>query len=553
VFEKAQIKSPPNGIWEPEGNGEAEMNYARMRRVCALAFGLTLTASIVHAQTLTLGVRGGPESMDPHYSALGTHAEAMKHVFDTLVWSDENLQLQPGLAESWRPIDDLKWEFKLRQGVTFHDGSPFTARDVKFSIERIPVVTGPTTMEIYVRRVANIEIVDDYTMMITTNAPAATLPNDFVRLFIVSADAAADYSTPETAAAGFNTGAATIGTGPFKYVSWEPNGELVLERYDGYWRGPAAWEQVVRREIPNDSSRLAALQAGQVDLINYVSSSDYQTLQRDGRVDVFIADSAYVMNLQLDQRDTSPKVYDNAGNVLAENPLRDARVREAIDLAIDRETMVEIVLEGLGKPANQIMPQGFFGSSDAIPDRGYDPDRARTLLADAGFPDGFTIDLFCTNDRLPGDGAICQGLGQMFTQVGIKTNVNAISRTVYFPTQARKEYSVFMNGWGTLTGEGSYTLGSLVHSPNEELKLGAFNRIEYSNPDVDTALQEAIGTLDDTKRRALFEKAMELSMADRAYIPVVVLQTVWAGAKGKVSYTPRADEDTLAYYVEKLD
>lgn len=529
------------------------MNYARMRRVCALAFGLTLTASIVHAQTLTLGVRGGPESMDPHYSALGTHAEAMKHVFDTLVWSDENLQLQPGLAESWRPVDDLRWEFKLRQGVTFHDGTPFTARDVKFSIERIPIVTGPTTMEIYVRRVASIEIVDDYTMMITTNAPAATLPNDFVRLFIVSADAAADYSTPETAAAGFNTGAATVGTGPFKYVSWEPNGELVLARYDDYWRGPAAWEQVVRREIPNDSSRLAALQAGQVDLINYVSSSDYQALQRDARVDVFIADSAYVMNLQLDQRATSPKVYDNAGNVLAENPLRDARVREAIDLAIDRETMVEIVLEGLGKPANQIMPQGFFGSSDEIPDRGYDPDRARTLLADAGFPEGFTIDLFCTNDRLPGDGAICQGLGQMFTQVGIKTNVNAISRTVYFPTQARKEYSVFMNGWGTLTGEGSYTLGSLVHSPNEELKLGAFNRIEYSNPEVDSALQEAIGTLDDTKRRDLFETAMELSMADRAYIPVVVLQTVWAGAKGKVGYTPRADEDTLAYYVEKLD
>jgi peptide/nickel transport system substrate-binding protein len=268
---------------------------------------------------------------------------------------------------------------------------------------------------------------------------------------------------------------------------------------------------------------------------------------------VFLGDSAYVMNLQLDQRETSPKVYDNAGNVLAENPLRDPRVREAFDLAIDRETMVDIVLEGLGKPANQIMPQGFFGSSDAIPVRAYDPDRARSLLADAGFPEGFTIDLFCTNDRLPGDGAICQGLGQMFTQVGIKTNVNAISRTVYFPTQARKEYSVFMNGWGTLTGEGSYTLGSLVHSPNEELKLGAFNRIEYSNPDVDVAMQEAIGTLDDTKRRALFETAMELSMADRAYIPVVVLQTVWAGAKDKVSYTPRADEDTLAYYNEKLD
>jgi peptide/nickel transport system substrate-binding protein len=141
----------------------------------------------------------------------------------------------------------------------------------------------------------------------------------------------------------------------------------------------------------------------------------------------------------------------------------------------------------------------------------------------------------------------------MFSQVGIKTNVNAISRTVYFPAQARKEYSIFMNGWGTLTGEASYTLGSLAHSPDEELKLGAFNRIEYSNPEVDAAMQAGIGELDAEARRAYFEKAMELTMADRAYIPIVNLETVWAGRTDKVTYTPRADEDTLAYYIEPAE
>ena len=523
-----------------------------IKRTTLLALVLSLGATAT-AQTLTIGVRGGPESLDPHYSALGPHADAAKHIFDTLVWPNENLQLEPGLATSWEPIDDDTWEFKLREGVKFHDGSDFTAEDVVFSIERTPEVTGPTTTTIYVRRVAETEIVDPYTLRIHTDGPAATLPFDFVRLFIVSSDAAADYSTAETSAEGFNSGAATIGTGPFKFVSWEPKGDLVLERFEDYWRGPAHWERVVRKEIPNDASRLAALKAGQVDVINYVSSADYLALENDPGIETFLADSVYVMNLQLDQREQTPKVYDLDGNPLAENPFRDPLVREAIDLAIDRETMVEIVLEGLGTPANQMMPAGFFGYSEDIPMPEYNPDRSRALLAEAGYPDGFQMDLYCTNDRLPGDGAICEALGQMFSQAGIQTNVNAISKTVYFPTQARKEYSAFMNGWGTLTGEASYTLGSLAHSPDEAVKMGAFNRIEYVNEEVDRLLEEGAVTLDADKRRDLFEQAMEHTMADRAYISIVVLQTVWAADADKVTMTPRSDEETLAYFIRPLE
>ena len=519
-------------------------------RAFLLAAGLATAAQAVSAQELTVGVRGGPESMDPHFSALGPQADALKHIFDPLVWTGEDLQLEPGLAVSWKPIDDDTWEFKLREGVKFHDGSDFTAEDVKFSIERIPNVTGPTTTEIYVRRVKDVEIVDDLTLNIHTNGPAATLPFDFVRLFIVSSKAAKDFSTAETSAEGFNSGKAAVGTGPFKFVSWEPKGDLVLERFDDYWRGPAPWEKVVRKEISDDSSRLAALKAGDVDVINYVSSADYLALGNDPKIQTFIGDSVYVMNLQLDQRDKTPKVRAKGGGELASNPLKDARVREAIDLAIDRETMVEIVLEGLGNPANQMMPKGFFGSSDKIPMPEYNPEKAKALLADAGFPDGFEIDLYCTSDRLPGDGAICEGLGQMFSQVGIDTNVNAISKTVYFPAQARKEYSVFMNGWGTLTGEASYTLGSLAHSPNEEVKMGAFNRIEYKNDEVDQLLQAGAQELDADKRRALFEQAMEKTMADRAYISIVVLQSVWAGDKTKVIVPTRADEETLAYFIK---
>lgn len=525
------------------------MNYQKFLTPLMLALGLT-AASAASAQTLTMGVRGGPESMDPHFSALGPHAEAAKHIFDTLVWSGTDLQIEPGLATSWSAVDDDTWEFKLREGVKFHDGTDFDAEDVKFSIERIPVVTGPTTTAIYVRRVKDVEIIDPYTLHIHTDGQAATLPNDFIRLFIVSSEAAADYSTPETASEGFNSGTATIGTGPYKFVSWEPKGDLVLERNDDYWRGMGAWESVIRKEIPNDSSRLAALKAGQVDVINYVSSVDYLALERDASVDAVKGDSVYIMNLQLDQREDTPMVRAIDGSDLAENPFRDLKVRQAIDLAIDRETMVDVVLEGLGNPANQMMPAGFFGSSEAIPMPEYNPSKAKALLADAGYPDGFEVDLYCTADRLPGDGAICQGLGQMLTQVGIKTNVNAISKTVYFPAQARLEYSMFMNGWGTLTGEASYTLGGLAHSNNPDVKLGAYNRIEYLNEDVDKLLQDGAKMMDADQRRATYEEAMEKVMADKAYISLVQLQTVWGAKAGMLEFAPRFDEDTLAFFIK---
>ncbi|MBM3569088.1 MAG: ABC transporter substrate-binding protein [Alphaproteobacteria bacterium] len=521
-------------------------------RTFAAALALSVAAfGTVQAQTLTMGVRGGPESLDPHFSALGTHADAAKHIFDTLVWADEKNQVVPWLAESWKAVDDTTWEFKLRRGVKFHNGQEMTAADVKYSVERMPVVTGPTTTAIYVKSVAAMEIPDPYTIRFKTKEPVATLPYDFVRLFVVSAQAAAAANTKESAPQEFNSGKAAIGTGPFKYVSWTPKGDLVLERHDGYWKGAAPWQRVVRKEIPADPARVAALRAGQVDVINYVPSADFETLRKDPKLATVKGDSVYVFNLQLDQREQTPKVYDNDGKPLAKNPFRDARVREALDLAIDRQTLVDIVLEGFGKPTGQLMPDGFFGSSTKIPAKVHNINKAKELLATAGYPNGFKIDLYCSNDRLPGDGPTCGALGQMFAKIGVTTNVQAISRTVYFPAQARLEYSAFMNGWGTLTGEASYTLGSMAHTPAPNIGLGQFNRIQYSNPEVDKLLQEGRRTLDDAKRRALYEQAMEKIVADRAYISLIVLQTAWAGQAAKVELAPRVDEETLAYFYKR--
>ena len=332
------------------------------------------------AQTLTIGVRSGPDSIDPHFTATGTHAEALKHVFDTLTWSGDGLEIEPRLAESWKAVDNTTWEFKLRRGVKFHDGSDFTAEDVKFSIERIPLVTGPNPLTIYVRRVQQTQIVDPHTLRIKTDGPAPNLPNDFIRLFIVSHKAAAGL-TKDTSNPAFNSGKAAIGTGPYKFVSWTPKDQLVLDRFDGFWGPKEPWARHVRKEIPNDAARVAQLKAGQVDLITRVPATDVATLKRDAKLTVQTIDTVYIFNMELDMRDKAPQVSAKDGSALTKNPLQDAKVREAIDLAIDRKALAEIAMEGLGKAQNQLVTPSIFGYSKKIPELKYDPNQAKKLLA----------------------------------------------------------------------------------------------------------------------------------------------------------------------------
>ena len=328
----------------------------------------TLLPQSVSAQTLTIGVRGGPDSIDPHFTATGTHAESLKHIFDTLVWSGDGLEVEPRLAESWKPVNETTWEFKLRKGVKFHDGSDFTAEDVKFSIERIPVVSGPNPTTIYVRRVKETKIIDAHTVHVVTDGPSPILPNDFIRLFIVSSKAAAGL-TKETANEAFNSGKAAIGTGPYKFVSWQPKGDLVMDRFDGYWGQKEPWARHVRKEIPNDAARVAQLKAGQLDLITRVPATDVASLKTDSKLTVKTIDTVYVFNVEIDMRDKALNVTAKDGSALEKNPFLDLRVRQAIDMAIDRKALAEIAMEGLGQPVNQLVTSSIFGFNKSLPPR----------------------------------------------------------------------------------------------------------------------------------------------------------------------------------------
>ena len=513
--------------------------------------GAAVLASTLSAQTLTIGVRGGPDSIDPHFTATGTHAEALKHVFDTLVWSGDGLELEPRLAESWKAINDSTWEFKLRRGVKFHDGSDFTAADVKFSIERIPVVSGPNPTTIYVRRVKETKIVDPYTLQVVTDGPAPTLPNDFIRLFIVSSKAAAGL-TKESANEAFNSGKAAIGTGPYKYVSWQPKGDLVLARNDAFWGAKEPWERHVRKEIPNDAARVAQLKAGQLDLITRVPDSDIAALKRDPKLNVQVIDTVYVFNVELDVRDKAINVFAKDGSALAKNPMQDVRVREAIDLAIDRKALAEVAMEGLGKPVNQLVTPSIFGYNKTLGERKYDPAAAKKLLADAGYPNGFKLQFSFTQDRLPGDRQVGTSIAQMLAAIGIDAQANAQPAAVFFPARTRGEYSMSMSGWGTLTGESHYTLSSLEHSNDKDRKMGAFNVLGYKNPVMDKLLQDAAIEMDVPKRRKFLEDANALVEKDHQRLPIVSVGSAWAMQKDKVTIKARVDEDTLAMNIKPV-
>jgi len=527
------------------------MKVIRWGAVAALAGALLVSvATGVSAQTLTIGVRAGPESIDPHFTATGTHAEALKHVFDTLVWSGDDLSLEPRLAESWRAVNDTTWEFKLRRGVKFHDGSDFTASDVKFSIERIPAVSGPNPTTIYVRRVKEVKIVDPYTVQVITDGAAPTLPYDFIRLFIVSAKAAKDFSTKETANEGFNSGKAAIGTGPYKFVSWTPKDQLVLDRFDGYWGGKEPWQRVLRKEIPNDTARVAQLKAGQLDLIARAPAADVPTLEKDAKLTVVKVDTVYVFNMELDMREKAPQITAKDGSALPQNPLRDPRVREAIDLAIDRPALAEVAMEGMGKPVNQLVTPSIFGYNKSLPERKLDIARAKKLLADAGYPNGFKATFSFTNDRLPGDRQVGTSVAQMLAAIGLDVTANAQPAAVFFPARTRGDFSMPMSGWGTLTGEAHYTLSSTVHSNDPVRKFGPFNVLGYNSPQMDKLIQDAAIEMDVNKRRSYLEQANALVATDRPRLPLVSVGSAWAMQKSKVTIKPRVDEDTLAMNIK---
>ncbi len=522
------------------------MSFLRMAGVL-LAAVLTTIALPSTAQELTIGLRSEPSSLDPQYQNATVNNEIALHLFDTLVARDEKLLPVPALALSWKPTSDTVWEFKLRPDVKFQDGSSFTAEDVVFTYERAAKVpNSPSPFTMLTRQMTRLEIVDPLTLRITTASPAPLLPLDLAGLPILSHTAAAGAAPEGKTTAEFDRGAGLVGTGPFKFIEWKRGEALVLARNDDYWGQKPAWSKVTFKPIADGAARISALTAGDVDLVEDPPVADLPRLRKDPKIAVAQAPSSRLIYIALDQfAEPSPGIPDTNGK----NPLKDRRVRQALSEAIDRKAIVEKVMDGAAEPAGDFLPWPAFGTrKDARPDR-YDPAEARRLLAEAGYPKGFAITLGAPNGRYANDAQIAQAVAEAWSQVGVKTGVEAIEPPAFVKNRDEFRYSAYLGGWNAETGEMSNPLRALVATPSREKGTGGNNRGRYSNPAMDAKLDEALRTVDGKKREVLLQEASKLVLDDRGLLPLQFEMSLWAMRKG-LTYLARADQMTLAQFVK---
>lgn len=500
-------------------------------------FALALIASsalAAGAQALVLGTKLELNTLDPHFFASFPTGSSHEYLYDRLVVLDDKLRIQPALAASWRLVDDLTWEFKLRKGVTFHDGTPFSADDVIFTIERVPnVPNSPNSFSQFTRAIESVKKVDDHTIVVKTKAPNPQQQQDFANLFIVSAKAGKGASTAD-----YNSGKAAIGTGPYKLVEWVNGDRLVVERNDRYWGPRPAWAKVTERVIAKDPTRLAALLSGEVDAIDAVPIPDLDRLRKEGKFALFRGPAALVHYVALDSaRDDSPFVTAKDGKPLGRNPLKDPRVRKALSLCVNRELIAKRVMEGSAIPASQLLSEQFPTSSRSLKPDPYDPAKARALLAEAGWADGFRLVLHATSDRYSNDSAVAQAIAQMWSRIGIKAEVEVLPGAVFFTRASRQDFSAFAAQYGAEDAINS--LRALVATADPARGFGTANRTRYSNPIVDNLLTEALTTMDDELRQQKLTRAINFAMADQPLIPVFYPIFDFAARKGLV-ITPRA-------------
>lgn len=515
-----------------------------MPRVIPLLLALLLAPLAAMAQSLTLALATPPTSLDPHFHNLVPNSVIAAHVFDRLVHQDARQQLTPGLAVSWRPLDATTWEFRLRAGVTFHDGTPFGPEDVAASLRRVPwVPNSPGSFAQFTRGIAAVEIVDPTTLKISTNGPQPLLPTDLSVIAIVPRR----FETAPTDA--FRDGSAMIGTGPFRFVAFEDGSRLRLSRNGGYWDGAIPWERVTISVVPNDSARVAALLSGDVDAIEAVPIAARDTLTRRDGVKLWRATGNRVAFLAFDTaRETSPFVTARGGAPIA-NPLRDPRVRRAVSLAINRTVLVERLMEGEAIAAGGLLAEGFFGASPRLRPDPFDIEAARRLLTEAGVPNGFAMTLHGPHDRFPNDDKLLQAVAQMLARVGIEARAETLPYSILLSQGGPPNfaYSAMLLSWGSNTGEVSSPLRSLLATTDRAAGLGVANRGRYSNPALDRLIRQALGTVDDAARRELLERASEIAMADQAIVPILYQVNIWA-TRNNIAYAARADEMTLARF-----
>ena len=487
---------------------------------------------------LRIGIQTETSSLDPHFALVGANQAIALHLFDPLVGSDDNLRPVPGLTMVSNPAPDV-WEFRVRDGATFQDGTPVTAEALRFSLERMPrVPNSPAPFVRLMGSIARMEVTDPRTLRLHARGADPSIPLNGMTAYIVR--------PMEAATAEFNAGRAAIGSGPWAYVSWQPGDALRLRRNDAYWGPKPGFASASIRPIASDAARVAALLSGDVDLIDRVPQGDVPRIRANPALALTVSPSARVIYLALDQSgDSTAFVTAKDGTALPRNPLRDPRVRRALSVSINRAAIVDRVLQGGGRATGQLAVEGQLGHDPALPPPAFDGAEAKRLLTEAGYPQGFRITLHSPNNRYVEDAKTAQAVAQFWSRIGLDARVEVMPSNVFFTRAGRREFSAFLIGFGHSTGDAWLGLSQVLQTYDDR-GTGGLNRGRYSNPAFDALMEQARTTVDAPVREGVIRRAQALALReDAAILPLHVPDNVWAHRR-TLTYQGGLDEATLA-------
>ena len=517
------------------------------RLTCAIALsaGLAVPAA---AEEFRWAGQTDPQTMDPHAVSSAPVLGFLNNVYDGLVRMSKDMKIEPSLAESWEPIGAGEgWRFKLRQGVTFHDGATFDADDVLFSYERASDES--SDVRSWFSPVTEMRVVDDYTVEFYTNAPNPLFPASIANWMIMDRGwaEANNAERPDKEAGNFAT-LNVNGTGAFKLEDRQPGLTTSLVPNEAWWDD--AEHNITRAiftPIQNPATAVAALLSGDVDFVEPVPIQDAARLSATDGVRVLQGVETRIIMLGFAHEAETLKYGANAG---APNPFRDVRVREAVAKAINVDAILQTIWRGSAEAASQLVPPALSGFSKANAERpAYDPDAARALLAEAGYPGGFGFGLKCTTGRYPNDDAVCQAVTGMLAQVGISADLDAMPVSNYWPELRADNFDMYLLGWspgGSLDHE--HPLRFLASTPNEEKRLGSWNFGGYSNARLDELLPMILAEIDPDKRQAMLDEVTALYQSDVAYVPLYVQPLVW-GTRENIALTQRPDNFFILRWV----
>jgi len=487
-----------------------------------LCLAYLATAGPAHAQPKPVVViqSGEAATLDWHMHCDKNAHEPDRQIFDTLLRRNiKTLQLEGNLAESWRTVNETTWQFKLKRGVKFHNGEPFDAAAVKFSVERMlnPKQAAPGRTSI--ATIDHVDIVDTYTVNVITRAPFPLLPVRMSPGHCGTVGIVPPKYLAQVGDAGFAV--KPVGTGPYKFVEWVKDERLVLEANKDYHRGAPAIERLVFRPVPELTTRVAALLSGQADLVSDIPPDQTGKIQGSGTAHVEVSTlGGFVIMVKMT-------------NYLMPGPWQDARVRKAINYAIDMDTIIKTVLEGYGQVLGVPLEKEAFGFNPNIKWYGYDPERAKALLREAGYAGGFEMTLHAPNRRYMNDIEVMQAMAQMLGKVGIKAKVEVWEQSIYTTKWRKRELlPAYMTAWG---GAGVFDGDLLTSSLHSKSALAIFK-----NEALDKMLEDAQATSDPERRKAIYFKAQEL-IYEEAPIIKAYQQAHIFGVSNRLDWKPWVD------------